>query len=504
MRAHSISLSIVAFGVAGGLAGPVTAQVPANDPDSTAQGDVSVTIYNGNLALVQDVRQVNVPASVTRIPFPDVSAQIRPETVTLGGTGFDIMEQNFDFDLLSPASLMQKAVGQQVTLLRTNPATGAQTRERAKILAVNGGVVMQIGNRIEVLRDDGLPVRVIFDRIPPNLRAKPTLSVTVDSRRAGTRPLTLSYLSRGLGWNADYVALFDEQKGSIDVQGWITLRNNTGTTFHNAKTLLVAGEVAQAQQNRYNNRRRNQPRGNSPGTESGSAEALADFYIYPLAKRTTIANAQQKQVSFLDVANAAAAKAYQYTNRWMGSSDQAQSADTVLKFSTSREGGLGDALPAGTVRVYMRDQRGQAQFIGENRISHTPGGSDLALKTGEAFDVKVQPIMVSRDKISPGEWETTARYRISSSDGGSETVTVERQKNFWRTVMHYKVTNAKSQPVTVDVAQMGLKRYYSWNDTRIPSESIPGKQRTADTRVWQVPVPANGETILKVTYDTRW
>ncbi len=505
MRAYSISLSILAC-LAWGLAGTAIAQTAADDPNSTAQGDVSVTIYNGNLALVQDVRQINVPASVTRIPFPDVSAQIRPETVTLGGTGFDIMEQNFDFDLLSPASLMQKAVGQQVTLLRTNPATGAETRERAKILAVNGGVVMQIGNRIEVLRDDGLPVRVIFDRIPPNLRAKPTLSVTVDSRRAGTRPLTLSYLSRGLGWNADYVALFDEGQGSIDVQGWITLRNNTGTTFHNAKTLLVAGEVAQAQQNRFNNRnrRRNQPRGNNAGTESGSAEALADFYIYPLAKRTTIANAQQKQVSFLDVAGSPASKGYQFTNRWMGRSDEAQSADTVLKFSTSREGGLGDALPAGTVRVYMRDQRGQAQFIGENGIAHTPGGSDLALKTGEAFDVKVQPVMVSRDQITPGEWETTARYRISREDGSSETVTVDRQKSFWRTVMHYKVTNAKSQPVTVDVAQMGLKRYYYWNDTRIPSESIPGKQRTADTRVWQVPVPANGETVLKVTYDTRW
>ena len=161
----------------------------------SAQGDVSVTIYNNNLALVQDVRQVSLPSGRSKQEFPDVSAQIRPETVTISGEGFGIVEQNFDYDLLSPGALMQKAVGQTVTLLRTNPATGAETRERATVLAANGGVVLRIGERIEILRDDGLPVRVIFDSIPPNLRARPTLSVTLDASRGGARPLTLSYLT---------------------------------------------------------------------------------------------------------------------------------------------------------------------------------------------------------------------------------------------------------------------------------------------------------------------
>ncbi|MEM1133631.1 MAG: DUF4139 domain-containing protein [Pseudomonadota bacterium] len=466
--------------------------------DKSAQGDVAVTIYNNNQALIRDERRINVPAGTTRIPFPDVSAQIRPETVTLNGDGFDIVEQNFDYDLLSPGALMAKAVGQTVTLLRTNPATGAETRERAKILAVNGGVVMQIGSRIEVLRDDGLPVRVIFDRIPPNLRAKPTLSITLDSARGGTRPLALSYLSQGLGWGADYVALFDEGGNSIDVQGWITLTNNTGTTFENARTLLVAGSVGQVSRGRG----RNNIRGNRPGTESADRERLGDFYIYPLEKRTTIANAQQKQVSFLDIAGARAQRGYQYTNGWLGSSDDARSVSSVLKFSTSNEGGLGDALPAGTVRVYQRDARGNAQFIGESGIGHTPGGSELALVTGEAFDIKVQPVVVNRSRIAANEWERTARYRITRSDGSSETATVERQKQFYRTEMRYTVTNASNRPVTVDLAQRGLDRYYG--DTRVPSESIVGKQRNADTRVWQVPVPANGETVLTVTFDTQY
>jgi hypothetical protein len=207
----------------------------------SAQGDVSVTIYNNNLALVQDVRQVTLPSGRSRQEFPEVSAQIRPETVTISGEGFGIIEQNFDYDLLSPSALMQKAVGQTVTLLRTNPATGNETRERALVLAANGGVVLKIGDRIEILRDDGLPVRVIFDSIPPNLRASPTLSVTLDARSGGARPLTLSYLTPGMAWKSDYVALFDEKAGKIDVQGWITLTNNTGTTFNNSRALLVAG-----------------------------------------------------------------------------------------------------------------------------------------------------------------------------------------------------------------------------------------------------------------------
>lgn len=472
---------------------------------SSGQGDLSVTIYHSDLGLIQDVRQIAVPAGTSRIEFPDVSAQIRPETVTLSGDGFGIVEQNFDYDLLSPGALMAKAVGQTVTLLRTNPATGAETRERAKVLAVNGGVVLQIGDRIEVLRDDGLPVRVIFDAIPPGLRARPTLSVTVDAARAGARPLTLSYLSRGLGWKADYVALFDEAAGKIDVQGWITLTNNTGTTFSNARTLLVAGDVAQVDQG-YDGRRYQppRPRGNTPGTETANREGLGDFYAYPLAGRTTIANAQQKQVSFLDVAGAAASKGYEYRNPWLGKQEEAQSAASVLKFSTARQGGLGDALPAGTVRVYVRDARGQAQFIGESGIPHTPGGSALALKTGDAFDVKVQPIVVERATVLLDEWVKYARWRITEADGSVRTGEAEYQKEFYRTRMRYVVTNAKPAPVTVDVIQGGLNQWYGWRDTRVPEETIKGTQLSADERLWQVAVPANGKVTLDVTFLTRW
>lgn len=482
--------------------------VPLSFEAATAQGDVAITIYNNNLALVQDVRQLSLPQGRSRQEFPDVSAQIRPETVTLSGDGFGIVEQNFDYDLLSPTALMEKAIGQQITLLRTNPATGAETRERATVLAANGGVVLKIGERIEVLRDDGLPVRVIFDGIPPNLRARPTLSVTLEAERGGARPLTLSYLTPGIGWKSDYVALFDEAAGKMDVQGWITLSNNTGTTFSNTRALLVAGEVAQVQQRGgFRPRPIPTPRGNTPGTESGDGAQLGDFHVYPIEGRTTIANAQTKQVSFLDVSGVSARKGYEFRNPWLGNETDAQSAASILKFSNARASGIGAALPAGTVRVYMRDTRGQAQFIGESSIPHTPGGSSLALRTGDAFDVKVQPVMAQRDSITLDEWERSARWRVVTTQGGAQTVSegyAEKPKTYYRTQMRYIVTNARAVPVTVDVVQAGLNQWWGWRDIRVPQESITGVQDSADTRRWEVAVPANGKTELTVTFLTPW
>lgn len=470
-----------------------------------AQGDVSVTIYNNDIALVQDVRQVNLPLGRSRQEFPDVSAQIRAETVTLSGEGFGIVEQNFDYDLLSPAALMEKAVGQRVTLLRTNPATGVETRERATVLAANAGVVLRIGERVEVLRDDGLPVRVIFDSIPPNLRARPTLSVTLETQRAGPRPLTLSYLTPGMGWKSDYVALFDEAAGKIDVQGWITLSNNTGTSFANSRALLVAGNVGPIRQSMPPNRRSGpRPLGNQPGTESTNREQLGDLHIYPIDGRTTIANAQTKQVSFLDASGVPARKGYEFRNDWLAASDEAESVSSILKFSNAKNGGIGDALPAGTVRVYMRDARKQAQFIGESDIPHTPGGSLLALRTGDAFDVKVQPVVDKRDSITGDEWERYARWKVTYTDGKTVEAVAERPRTYYRTQMRYIVSNARPVPVTVDVVQGGLNNWWWWRDLRVPEESIKGIQDNADERRWEVPVPANGKTELTVTFLTPW
>ncbi|KPF64530.1 DUF4139 domain-containing protein [Porphyrobacter sp. AAP60] len=481
-----------------GLAAAATAQ-SLPDPDATAQGDVSLTIYNGGTTLVQDVRQLNIAGGVSRVEFPDVSASIRPETLSFAAADTTIIEQNFDFDLLTPTKLMEKAIGQTVTLLRTNPATGTETRERAKVLSTAGGVVIQIGDRIEVLRDDGLPVRVIFDRVPPNLRARPTLSVNLDSARAGTRPVSLRYLTGGLGWSADYVALYNEAANTIDMQGWVTLTNNTGTTFHRADTVLVAGNPNSGGGRSFGSRGMTRA-----GTEAAARERLGDFYLYPITARTTVANAQTKQVSFLDVQAVPARKVYSISVGWEQNDEDPRNVQSRIAFSSSRNQGLGDALPAGTVRFYQRDREGTPQFIGENGIGHTPMGSELSLVTGDAFDITVKAEVEKRETITGAEWEKSARYRVFEGGRLVQEVQAERPKTFYRTTMRYTLTNAKAEPVAVEVTQNGLSRSWWGNDTRVTFEDITGEQMNADRRRYTVPVPAEGERVIRVTYETRY
>lgn len=468
--------------------------------DENAQGDVSVTIYQNNQALVQDIRQLEIPRGVTRIEFPDVSAQIRPETLSFNAANTTIIEQNFDFDLLTPQKMMEKAIGQTVTLVRTNPATGIETRERAKVLSTAGGVVIQIGDRIEVLRDDGLPVRVVFDEVPPNLRARPTLSVTLDSSRGGTRPASIRYLTPGLGWGADYVALYDEARSTVDMQGWVTLTNNTGTTFSNADTLLVAG-------NPNGGRRSYQPPRSElvrPGTETAERERLSDFYLYPIEGRTTIANAQTKQVSFMDVQGVPARRVYSITSGWLQNDSDFRPASSAINFSSSRQGGLGDALPAGTVRFYQRDAQGNPQFIGENGIGHTPMGSSLSLRTGDAFDIFLKTEVEKRERISAADYEASARWRVKVNGQTVREIEYERAVDFYRTTMRYTFTNAMPAPVVVEMRQSGLDSYWWGRDYRVVSEDVEGEQINWGNRLYKVTVPANGKRVVRVTYETRW
>jgi hypothetical protein len=435
---------------------------------------LAVTIYNNDLALVQDARQLEIASGRQVLEFKDVSAAIKPETVTLSAAGIAIDEQNFDYDLLTPQKLMEKAVGQQVHIVRTNPGNGAEVTETATVLAANEGVVLKIGDRIEVLRDDNLPTRVIFDKVPDNLRAQPTLSVMVESDHAGPRLATLSYLTTGLSWKADYVALFDEKAAVLDLQGWITLQNGSGTSFKDADTQLVAGQVNGDGGNDgggYNPREGVVSAGSE--TDTGPGHDIGDLHIYSLPQRTTIAQNQTKQVSFIDASRITAHKVYQYWANGFVSADNPSSAMVVIDFANSGRSGLAAGLPAGTIRVYERDVDGKPKFIGENQIGHTPQGSELAIKIGDAFDVTVQPTLVADTKVS----KTRSRYSMS-----------------------YLVRNARAEPVTVELRQAGI-----WGrDTKVTEESLKSRKVDAFTEGWSVPVPANGQTTLTFTVETGW
>lgn len=457
------------------LAAPAVAQQVEEGPGGPDR--VSLTVYNQNIALVEDVRNLNVPAGRSRQEFPGVSASIRPETVGLSGRGLSVVEQNFDYDLLTPGKLMESAVGNEIGIVRTNPGSGAQTTERARVLAANQGVVLQIGDRIEVLRDDGVPTRVIFDRVPQNLRPRPTLSVTLDAEGAGRRETTLSYLTSGLTWKADYVARFDEKAGKLDLTGWVTLTNNSGATFSNAQTRVVAGDVNLiGNQGGYNPRP--PVRGGGPlrgnGTQSGGQGALADVYVYPLPEAVTVANNQTKQVGLIDAAGVPATKRYLRVVDGFYSAEEPIAAEVGVIFANG-SGNAARALPAGVIRVYVKDEAGEPRFIGESQVDHSPAGSEIVVTTGDAFDVTVQPRLVSSERTS------------------------KRLVDYFRTryAMEYTVRNARPEPVTVEVRQRGLGR-----DTELTDQSITGEMRDARTVVWRVPVPANGETKLTATITT--
>ncbi|MGJ3627580.1 hypothetical protein AB5I41_12480 [Sphingomonas sp. MMS24-JH45] len=257
-----------------GAAGTPAAGRPGT---GSAQGDVSVTIYNNDVALVQDVRPLDLAGGRVRQSFPDVGAQIRPETVSLEVPDATIVEQNFDYDLLSPSSLMEKAVGETITLVRTNPATGAETRERARVLAVNGGVVLDIGGRIEVLRDDGLPVRAVFDRVPESLRARPTLSVTLaDPRRLASG--TAVVCRRGLGWSAITSRCSTTRRGRSTCRAAVALATPAARPSPTRRRCWSPGTSA-AQTARAGRPRPQRPTRVRPAPRRRTASNSADFPI---------------------------------------------------------------------------------------------------------------------------------------------------------------------------------------------------------------------------------
>ena len=266
------------------------------------QQNVAVTIYNGDLALVKDTRKVKLKTGLNSLALRDVSAQIRPETALLRSINalgsLTMLEQNFDFDLLTPEKLLEKYVGKTVSLVKTNPATGAETTEQATVLSANNGVVLKVGNRIET----GVPLaRIVYDDVPANLRDRPTLVTQIYNKGATDQTVELSYLTGGLGWKADYVAELNAKEDMLDLSGWVTLTNTSGASYKNAKLQLVAGDVNRVQQNMrsMNMQMRGKVEMMVDAAAPMAEESLLEYHLYTLDHPTTIAENQTKQVALL-------------------------------------------------------------------------------------------------------------------------------------------------------------------------------------------------------------
>ena len=444
------------------------------------QQAVAVTIYNGDLALVKDQRKIILKTGVNKLALRDVSAQIRPETALLRSISnpgsLVLQEQNFDFDLLTPAKLLEKYVGKIVSIIKTNPATGIETTEQATVLSANNGIVLKIGNRIETGLLSSPNSRIVYDDVPANLRDRPTLVTQLSNKVASEQTVELSYLTGGLGWKADYVAELSAKEDSIDLSGWVTLSNTSGATYQNAKLQLVAGDVNRAPEPAHPMammvRKTEMMVDAAPAPMA--EESLLEYHLYTLDRPATIAENQTKQVALLSANGIPARKElvlrgadYYYQGQY-GEIGTKMKVSAFVEFDNKEAAHLGMPLPKGILRVYKKDNAGNAQFVGEDTIDHTPKNETVRLKLGESFDV-------TADKK-----QTDFKVLPRPSKGN----------NLYESAFEIKLKNAKKERVTVMV-QEPIN-----GDWKIISENNPHVKANSQLVVWKIEIPAEGTTTL--------
>jgi hypothetical protein len=446
------------------------------------QTDLNVTVYNSNIALIRDVRQLTVPTGTFRLKFEDIAATVNPATVHFRSLTdpekLNVIEQNYEYDLLEPAKLLHKYVGKEVTLVRSYMDNGTTKHEEVKatLLADNHGPVWKIGNDIVTgIYAEGYR----FPEVPANLYDRPTLLMSLDNSGGRKHQIEASYLASNLAWNADYVLTVAREDKAADLDGWVTLSNNSGTAFHNARLQLVAGDLNRLPQN-----------GLRAMDETGMAKAMpaatpqfqqenfSEYHLYTLGRRTSVEDKETKQISLLQGSGVPVEKlfvvngqSFYYHNYQNPGSPLKDPVMVFYKFKNEEKAGLGMPLPAGNVRVYQKDSKGGVLFIGEDHIDHTPKDETITVHIGNAFDIIAQHKQTDFKKIASNVYE-----------------------------MEFEVTlrNHKDTPITVQVNEpIGG----SWE---MLSSTYKFTKTAAFAAQFQVPVDKSGTSVLKyrvrVTY----
>jgi len=462
--------------VAPALACALTATSPAlaeSTVDSTAAERVglALTVYNSDLALIRDQRRIDLPKGGSEVRFGDVTELIRPDTVSVvvgEGEPVRLLEQNYEYDLLSPDKVLEKYVGRDVTVYVKNEKTGNERPVKATLLSTNQGRVFRIGGDISL----GLPGRVVVEEIPENLIARPTLLWRIEAARRGSRDLDVTYLTRGMGWRADYVAALSSDEKTLDLTGWVTLDNRSGATFEDATLKLVAGDV-------------NQVRAPAPVRGRAVMAAMAEsqdsfqqreffeYHLYALERPTTLKQNQSKQIELLSAADVPVVKRYLAESHFQPYAARVREAqrrkvDVKLELTNDAESNLGRPLPKGVVRVYKQDVDDSKLFAGEDSIDHTPVDEEVRLTLGQAFDVS---------------WERTL------------TSFLEVNKREVEAAISVVVKNRKSEPVTVTV----VERFAG--ERKLLGSSMKVREPDAFTLEFDVDVAAGGESTIR--YEVR-
>ena len=447
------------------------------------QTDLAITVYNSNLSLVRDVRQLTLPPGQSLLRFMDIAASINPATVHFRSltepAKLSVIEQNYEYDLLDPNKLLQKFVGHEVTLVRPKMASGTTEYDEVKatLLSFNGAPVWKIGNEIVT----GLSYESIrFPDLPENLYERPTLLWTLENSGARRHRVEASYLTSNLSWSADYVLNVAKDELSGDLDGWVTLVNHSGTAFKNAQLQLVAGDIHRVAA--LNGREQMQALKSMAGVANAPApfqqEAFSEYHLYSLNRRTSIFDQESKQISLLNASRFPLRKVYVVNGQTYYYRTAAQPGAPVkdpvqvfYKFKNEEKAGLGMPLPAGTIRVYQADSRGGSLFVGEDHIDHTPKDEEISLHIGNAFDIVAERKQTDYKKLSDRLYE-----------------------------FEYEITlrNHKDEPITVEVNEpIG-------GDWEMLSSTYKFTKTTAFAAQFQVPVDKDGTSVLKYRVRVRY
>jgi hypothetical protein len=398
------------------------------------QTELNVTVYNSNIALIRDVRNLTLPSGTFRLKFMDIAATVNPATVHFRSLNepekLGVIEQNYEYDLLEPAKLLHKYVGKEVTLVRSyqENATTKHEEIKATLLSDNNGPVWKIGNDIVT----GMFAESYrFPEVPANLYERPTLLMSLENAGAKKQQVEASYLANNLSWNADYVLTVARDDKSADLDGWVTVVNNSGTAFRNTRLQLVAGEL-----------NRVQPPAPMPAMERPMAmskaaapqfqqEAFSEYHLYSLGRKTSVEDKETKQISLLQGSGVPVEKIfmvngqnYYYRNQQAPGAPTKDPVMVYYKFRNEEKNGLGIPLPAGNVRVYQKDSKGGILFAGEDRIDHTPKEENINIHIGNAFDVVAEHKQTDYKHPDTHTWEMEFEVTLRNHKDGPVVVQV--------------------------------------------------------------------------------
>ena len=463
---------------------PSQEKAATSDQSTTLQDqrDLNVTVYNSNIALIRDVRNLTLPTGTFRLKFEDIAATVNPATVHFrsltDAEKLGVIEQNYEYDLLEPAKLLHKYVGKEVTLVRSYQENNTTKHEeiKATLLADNNGPVWKIGNDIVT---GGYYESIRFPEVPANLYDRPTLLMSLENSGARKQQIEASYLATNLSWNSDYVLTVARDDKSADLDGWVTLTNNSGTAFHNARLQLVAGDLNRLPQG--NLMARDEVRAMSKAVAAApqfQQENFSEYHLYSLGRRTSVEDKETKQISLLQGSDVPVNKIFvvngqnfYYHNYQNPGSPIKDPVMVFYKFKNEEKAGLGMPLPAGNLRVYQKDSKGGVLFVGEDRIEHTPKDEMITVHIGNAFDVVSERKQTDFKKIASNVYE-----------------------------MEFEITlrNHKDTAITVEANEpIGG----SW-------EMLSSSYKFTKTSAWaaqfQVPVEKNGASVLKYRVRVTW